>query len=334
MIWARQCAREPTARVATSDAGKGSKDRNSYSENQSVSAPLSCHTEDKCVSLSRQAVAKVTVSQKTNRYAEARDLPVTRRPLQRKPSLCRSPYDIGVSRVAGSTRRAHRLESHKKTLSRRGPGSPATVCHPSYEPSLRSDPRRNNRQEALFSLLAAWELSCLAKAKKSDDHHHHQHLQGQTRFFGLLWPQSTCVCRFIFGFVLLSACADFTVCTVATHPRSPAWHRRLRKRRQLARRRLRQHCATPADCWKIATHHGPCLPGPMTWSFPVCGTVNHDNRRKCTTRDCRHPGGPPSAWDNRRGTRHGSRTRTSACSARRRWTCPDGSYQNYAWRGH
>ena len=44
----------------------------------------------------------------------------------------------------------------------------------------------------------------------------------------------------------------------------------------------------------------------MTWSCPVCGTVNHDNRRKCTTRDCRHPGGPPSAWDNRRGTRHAS----------------------------
>ena len=121
---------------------------------------------------------------------------------------------------------------------------------------------------------------------------------------------------------------------MATHPRIPAWHRRLRKRRQLARRRLRQHCATPADCWRIATHHGPCLPGPMTWSCPVCGTVNHDNRRKCTTRDCRHPGGPPSAWDNRRGTRHGSRTRTSACSASRRWTCPDCSYQNYAWRGH
>ena len=29
--------------------------------------------------------------------------------------------------------------------------------------------------------------------------------EGQTRFFGLLWPQ-TRVCRFIFGFVLLSAC--------------------------------------------------------------------------------------------------------------------------------
>ena len=119
-----------------------------------------------------------------------------------------------------------------------------------------------------------------------------------------------------FRFVLLSACADFTVCTVATHPRSLAWHRRLRKRRQLARRRLRQRCATQADCWRIATHHGSCLPGPITWSRPVCGRVNHDNRRKCTTRDCRHPGGPPSAWDNRRGTRHASRTRTSASSAK------------------
>ena len=142
------------------------------------------------------------------------------------------------------------------------------------------------------------------------------------------------MCRSIFGFVLLSACADFTVGTVATHPRSPAWHRRLRKRRQIARRRLRQHCATPADCWRIATHHGSCLPGPMTWSCPVCGTENHDNRRKCTARDCRHPGGPPSGSDNRRGTRNGSRTRTSASSASRRWTCPDCSYLNYAWRGY
>ena len=47
--------------------------------------------------------------------------------------------------------------------------------------------------------------------------------------------------------------------------------------------------------------------------------------------DCRHPGGPPSAWDNRRGMRNGSRTRTSASSASRRWTC---SNQNYAWRGY
>ena len=45
-------------------------------------------------------------------------------------------------------------------------------------------------------------------------------------------------------------------------------------------------------------------------------------------------GGPPSAWDNRRGTRNGSRTRTSASSASRRWTCPECSYQNYAWRGY
>ena len=134
-----------------------------------------------------------------------------------------------------------------------------------------------------------------------------------------------------FRFVLLSTCAVFTVRSVATHLRV---HRRLRKRRQLARRRLRQHCATPADCWRIATHHGSCLPGPVTWSCPVCGTVNHDNRRKCTTRDCRHPGGPPSAWDNRRGTRHFNRTRTSASSASRRWTCPDCSYHNYAWRGY
>ena len=39
-------------------------------------------------------------------------------------------------------------------------------------------------------------------------------------------------------------------------------------------------------------------------------------RWKCTTRDCRHFGALPSAWDNRRGTRNGSRTRTSVSRRR------------------
>ena len=47
-----------------------------------------------------------------------------------------------------------------------------------------------------------------------------------------------------------AVCANVTVGSVTTHPRSPAWHRRLRKRRQTARLRLRQKCATPADHWK------------------------------------------------------------------------------------
>ena len=42
-------------------------------------------------------------------------------------------------------------------------------------------------------------------------------------------------------------CASAAVGTVEAHPRSPAWHRRLKKRRQTARLRLRQCCATPAD---------------------------------------------------------------------------------------
>ena len=52
----------------------------------------------------------------------------------------------------------------------------------------------------------------------------------------------------------------------------------------------------------------------MTWSCPVCGTVNHDNQRKCTIRDCRHPGGPASAWQS-----SGKDTRSS--SASRRYDC-------------
>ena len=127
-------------------------------------------------------------------------------------------------------------------------------------------------------------------------------------------------------------CADFTVGTVATPTQSGVASET--QDEATDSKAASAPCATPADCWRIATDHGSCLPGAMTWSCPVCGTVNHDNRRKCTARDCRHPGGPQSAWDNRRGTRNGSRTRTSASSASRRWTFPDCSYQNYAWRGY
>ena len=61
-----------------------------------------------------------------------------------------------------------------------------------------------------------------------------------------------------------AVCAIVTVGTVTTHPRSPAWHRKLRNGRQTARLRLRQNFATPADHWKIAIHHGSCLPGAMS----------------------------------------------------------------------
>ena len=47
--------------------------------------------------------------------------------------------EIGLSQVAGSTRRPHRSESFEKRHSTRGPGSRACVCHPSLErhPSRR-----------------------------------------------------------------------------------------------------------------------------------------------------------------------------------------------------
>ena len=47
--------------------------------------------------------------------------------------------EIGLSQVAGSTRRAHRSESYEKRHSTKGPGSRACICHPSLEchPSRR-----------------------------------------------------------------------------------------------------------------------------------------------------------------------------------------------------
>ena len=47
--------------------------------------------------------------------------------------------EIGLSQVAGSTRRAHRSESYEKRHSTKGPGSRAWICHPSLEchPSRR-----------------------------------------------------------------------------------------------------------------------------------------------------------------------------------------------------
>ena len=53
-----------------------------------------------------------------------------------------------------------------------------------------------------------------------------------------------------------------SVCVnLANQTRSPASHRRLRQRRQMARL---QNCATPAGLRSIAGHHGSCLPAAMT----------------------------------------------------------------------
>ena len=71
----------------------------------------------------------------------------------------------------------------------------------------------------------------------------------------------------------------------------------------------------------------------MTCSCPVCGTMNHDNRRKCTARDCRHPGGHASAWKNSGKDARNSR-RAPSSSASRRWTCQACSYETYAWRAY
>ena len=110
------------------------------------------------------------------------------------------------------------------------------------------------------------------------------------------------MCRFIFGFVLLSASVDFTVCTLTTHPRSPAWHRRLRKRRQLARRRLRQHCATPADCWRIATSR--ILP-PWTNDLVMPGVRNGEPRQSTEV----HDSGLSASWRASIGARARRRLR-------------------------
>ena len=71
----------------------------------------------------------------------------------------------------------------------------------------------------------------------------------------------------------------------------------------------------------------------MTWSCPVCGTVTHDNRRKCTTRNCLHPGGPASTWQNSGKVTRNSR-RAPSSSASRRWTCQACSYENCTWRDY
>ena len=69
----------------------------------------------------------------------------------------------------------------------------------------------------------------------------------------------------------------------------------------------------------------------MTWSCPVCSTVNRDHWRKCSARDCRYPGGPAPAWQNSGKDAWNSKT-ASVPAMGRRWTCRACSYENYSWR--
>ena len=61
-----------------------------------------------------------------------------------------------------------------------------------------------------------------------------------------------------------SVCGNASVGTMATQPRSPLWHRSLKKRRQTSVLCLCRNCVTPAGLRRITDYHGSCLPGAMT----------------------------------------------------------------------
>ena len=61
-----------------------------------------------------------------------------------------------------------------------------------------------------------------------------------------------------------SVCGNASVGTMATQPRSPLWHRSLKKRRQTSVLCLCRNCVAPAGLRRITDYHGSCLPGAMT----------------------------------------------------------------------
>ena len=81
-----------------------------------------------------------------------------------------------------------------------------------------------------------------------------------------------------------------------SHPRSPAWHRLLRKKRSRARKAARGGLATRAQLALLEAHHGSDIPmSPSTWKCRTCSTVNWSTRRTC-----RHCQSSPERKDNKR----------------------------------
>ena len=50
----------------------------------------------------------------------------------------------------------------------------------------------------------------------------------------------------------------------------------------------------------VREHHGSQPPS-MAWICVRCRTESAAHRRKCSNSECRFPGGPPEAWDEKRG---------------------------------
>ena len=97
-------------------------------------------------------------------------------------------------------------------------------------------------------------------------------------------------------------CAHFVVLIVRA---SPAWHTNARRARKRARRRLHRTgtVATAQDLAayrRLREHHGSQPPS-VAWICVCCRTENAAYRRKCSNFECRFPGGPPDAWDEKRG---------------------------------
>ena len=125
-------------------------------------------------------------------------------------------------------------------------------------------------------------------------------------------------------------CAHFVVLIVRS---SPAWHTNARRARRRARRRLHRtsFVVTALDLSalrRLRDHHGS-QPPRMAWTCVCCHTENAAYRRKCGNSECRFPGGPPEAWEEKHGK---DKRRDKSYPPKHTWHCGECGVDNSSRR--
>ena len=125
-------------------------------------------------------------------------------------------------------------------------------------------------------------------------------------------------------------CAHFVVLIVRS---SPAWHTNARRARRRARRRLHRtsFVVTALDLSalrRLREHHGS-QPPRMAWTCVCCHTENAAYRRKCGNSECRFPGGPPEAWEEKHGK---DKRRDKSYPPKHTWHCGECGVDNSSRR--
>ena len=138
---------------------------------------------------------------------------------------------------------------------------------------------------------------------------------------------SSCLFAPLYAHALIALILLFSLCGQAQLG-TPTLDVLRRARRRLHRTGIVVTALDLAALRRLREHHGS-QPPRMAWTCVCCHTENAAYRRKCGNSECRFPGGPPEAWEEKHGK---DKRRDKSYPPKHTWHCGECGVDNSSRR--